>query len=114
MNIWSQIFGAVKRHRKVASKVVAVSSAGTRVQLFGDDEIDPQTKGYLTLMPHPDNAGNIYIGDNAVDSTYGFVNIVTGGVMVEYFDVQELWIDADEDGDQLIVIGGLLRHKVRT
>ncbi len=76
-----------------ASGQKTVTTAGTAVAVGGD--IDAKE---VIIMADPDNGGNVYIGDSAVDSTGA--KLPPGGILpAGNVNLSEIYIDADIDGE---------------
>lgn len=91
--------------RLVYHKVVVVAAAGTRVQVpVGDSAIE------VTLQAPIGNTNPVYVGDSGVTNAGGVKiglsirpGITHGPLRLER--PGELWVDADTNGDELVVFG---------
>jgi hypothetical protein len=79
----------------------AVASAGNAEVLGTSQAI---TNG-ITVKALPDNKGAVYVGDNSVDSTNGYVLAAGEAVLIIVDDVAEIYVDAEENGDGVCWIG---------
>jgi hypothetical protein len=83
----------------IRSGQVTVETAGTAVQASTNTR-----KNYYMLRAHPDNSGDIFIGNdgaNDVTSANGFALKSTDGAVEFVGRLSELYVDAEQNGDKL-------------
>lgn len=77
----------------------SVTTAGTAVQLNGGTSLTIPAGAELVVRSDGGNAGNIYVGDSDVSSSNGFVLGAGESVSVPTDDVNNVHIDADNNGE---------------
>lgn len=76
-----------------------VTTAGTPVQLNGGTSLSVPDGATVSVTALPNNAGNIYVGDDTVDSDTGDVLTADSSLSIPVTDVANIWIDADNAGE---------------
>lgn len=77
----------------------SVTTAGTAVQLNGGTSLTIPDGAELVVRADGGNAGNIYVGDSDVSSSNGFVLGAGESVSLPTSDVNNVYIDSDNDGE---------------
>lgn len=78
-----------------------VASAGTAEALAASTQVESG----IRIKALSDNAGDVYVGDAAVDSSSGFPLSVGEEVFIEVDDLAKIYIDAANNGDGVAYIG---------
>lgn len=76
-----------------------VTTSGTAVQLNGGTSLTVPDGASVSVTALPGNSGNIYIGDDTVDSSSGDVLTSDTSVSIPISDVSSVYIDADNNGE---------------
>ena len=79
-----------------------VSSPGTPERLR--EGTQPLESG-VTVKALTDNAGIIYVGSDAVDSSNGFTLNADEQIFIEVEDTKHVWLDISQQGDGVSYIG---------
>jgi len=84
-----------------ATLLKAVTTAGTAVPLTATTIINGQDGAFLQAAIG--NTNNIYIGESTVDDTYAALSAGQTTPLPQNFDLANLWIDADTNGESVVV-----------
>ncbi len=86
----------------IVSKTVTVASAGTPVALGAQKLLSG-----VTVKAHPGNTSDkIFVGGSGIDNTGYFVSKADGiPVFIEVEELGNIFIDAETDGDQALIVG---------
>jgi hypothetical protein len=78
-----------------------VTTAGTRVQLLTSST--PAKS--VTIKALIGNTGHIYVGNNFVSSTVGFVLEAGDTVSLNFADLSNIWLDCSVNGEGVTYLG---------
>lgn len=79
----------------ISTNQITVAVSGTQVQFT------TITGNNFLITGHPDNTGTVYIGDSTVSVTTGLALGKGVGVVIPTVSLDEVWADADTNGDKL-------------
>lgn len=84
---------------KVVKK--SVTAAGTAEVVSTTSVV---SAGIMTVQANPDNTGFVYVGDSSCDNTYPALAPAASITLPGDFDLNNLWVDADTNGDGIRIL----------
>lgn len=99
LNLLRRLTNSAENYPTVATGQDTVSSPGTAEPLNGGTALALPAGASISITALPDNTGNVYVGNDGVDSTNGDVLTADTSVALRVTDASNVYIDADNAGE---------------